>query len=669
MPGKSITEQITALYERLSRDDELQGDSNSIITQKKILEDYAKKNGFRNIIHFTDDGWSGTRFDRPGFNQMIAEVEAGKVGAVIVKDMSRLGRDYLQVGFYTEVLFREKDVRFVAVNDNVDSERGDDDFTPFRNVLNQMYARDCSRKVAASYRSKGNEGRHTGNHPLFGYLHDPEDKERWTVDEEAAVIVRRIFQMTLDGKGPYAIANTLQSEKVYCPSYYLAQKGVGNNKNKDFPDPYRWWGTTVTYLLGRMEYMGHTVNFKTFKKTYKDKNRKPTPVEKQAVFENTHEAIIDPETWHNAQRLRKTVRRVSKAAKEPNRLTGLLYCADCGAKLYNERASDKYHNHPRDNYICASYRKHTTDCTMHFVRSVIVEELILDALRKVNGFVKTNEAEFVRLVTESSSVQQVEIEKSHRKRLVESEKRVAELDRLIRQIYEDNVNGKLTDKRFEKLSGEYEREQEELEQAIVDMQVELDSFDEKNSRADRFLELTRRYTDFTELTTPMLNEFIEKVVVHERVKEYRYKASQRIDIYFNFVGMVELPGAEAEIPTEAEAVPQRYVASDTSFAPLAAYLEQQSAPSLYLPFSEVEKIIGRELCKSAYKYASYWYPGYNRPVSNVIFNSGYDVEKVDLKNHTLTLKRPGEAAALPSCSLEEAGGAGAEPPQRLTASA
>ena len=512
MPGRSETEKITALYERLSRDDELQGDSNSIVMQKKILEDFAHKNGFKNIVHFTDDGWSGTRFDRPSFMKMIEEIEAGNVGAVIIKDMSRLGRDYLQVGMYTEVLFREKGIRFIAVNDNVDSAKGDDDFVPFRNIINQWYARDTSRKVAASYRAKGMEGRRTSNHPLFGYLRDPNDKEKWIVDPEASDIVQRIFRMTLEGIGPYSIAATLQAEKLFSPSYHLAQKGVGNSKNKSFDDPYRWWGTTICYLLERVEYMGHTCSFKTYKNSYRDKHRKLADKADWKITENTHEAIIDPETWEAVQRCRKTARRIPKQAdkqeKLPNRLTGLVFCADCNAKMYHDYCKDAYHNHPRDTYFCSSYRKHTTDCTMHFVRSVVVEKLILETLREVVSFATTNEAEFVRLITETSSAQQEEMTKANRKKLTDSKKRIAELDRLIQKIYEDNINGKLSDKRFQKLSAQYEGEQEELEQATTDLQADIDSIDEQTARTDKFLELTRRYKDFSELTTPMLYEFV-----------------------------------------------------------------------------------------------------------------------------------------------------------------
>ncbi|MCL1882997.1 MAG: DUF4368 domain-containing protein [Defluviitaleaceae bacterium] len=500
--------------------------------------------------------------------------------------------------------------------------------------------------MAASYRSKGNEGLHTGNHPLYGYLRAPDNKEQWIVDSEAADVVKRIYAMTIDGKGPYQIANILQGEKVYCPSYYLSLKGVGNHQNKAFNDPYRWWGNTVVYILDRMEYMGHTCSFKTFKNHYRDKNRKKADKADWKITENTHEAIIDQKTWETAQRCRKTVRRIPKQAgtheRPPNRLTGLIYCADCGKKMYNDYAEDSYHKTPRHAYFCSSYRRKTADCTMHFVRAVVVEELILASLREVSGFANENEAEFIRLITQASSDQQEQQAKAGRKRLDDGKKRIAELDRLIRKIYEDNANGKLSDKRFEKLSAEYEGEQDELEQSIITLQADIDSIDEQTNKTDRFLELTKRYTDFTELTTLMLHEFIEKVVVHERVKGGRYSNSQQIDIYFNFVGMVELPNPATAEPEEIAPPKQLYVAKGSSFEVLGNYLKQQNTnntETITLTYSQIEEILGKPLCKSAYKFYSYWSPSHNRPAGNVIYNAGFDVAKVDVKGQKLYLRK------------------------------
>jgi len=713
---KTIDTKLIALYTRLSKDDELQGESNSIAMQKKILEDYARKNGFTNIRHFTDDGWSGTRWDRPDFVRLMDEIEADNVSVLLIKDMSRLGRDHLRVGLCLEVL-RDKDVRLIAVNEGVDTSKGEDDFMPFRNIIAEWHARDSSRKVKASIRSKGMSGQRLLSHPSYGYMCDPLDKNKWIVDPEASEIVRRIFKMTIEGKGPYDIARILQNEKVYCPSYHLALQNSGSTKHKNFDDPYRWWGASISSIIERMEYIGHTVNFKTYKNSYKDKKRRETPKDELAVFYNTHEAIIDSETWETAQRCRKTVRRIPKKAKEPNRLTGLLFCADCGGKLYHEFREATLTKTAKSNYMCSSYRKHTTECTIHFVASAIIEELILDTLQKVNGFVKDNEDEFIRLLTDTSVKQQEQATKTKRKLLASNQKRIAELDRLIRQIYEDKVNDKLSDKRFEKLSAEYEAEQEQLEQSTHELQGEISSIDEQSTRTDKFLELTRRYTDFAELTTSMLYEFIEKVVVHERVKGGRYSKYQKIDIYFNFIGMVELPSGFIDEYDEANREPEleswmRYVPSDSVFKPLGVYLEKQkeiyllqvpkspvprndtdatlNAPNsakamntieatnitseqhqihgnrkrhvrheqgglgelsnqnkhdnchqhvIILTFAEIEVILGRPLTKSAYKYPSYWYPSKNRPASNVIFNAGFDVVRVDLVGGRLILGR------------------------------
>ena len=340
--SRQSNQKITAGYCRLSRDDELQGDSNSIVNQKAILTKYAQDNGFPNLRLYCDDGFSGTNFQRPGFQKMLKDIEAGLVGVVLTKDMSRLGRDYLRVGFYTEMTFPENGVRFIAINDGVDSAKGENDFAPFRNILNEWYAKDTGKKVRAIYRAKGNEGKHTGNHPLYGYLKDPDDPQRWVIDEEAAAVVRRIFNMTIAGKGAYQIADILSAEKVLCPSAYLAGKGVGNYKNRVFPDPYRWWGTTVTYILNRIEYMGHTVNFKTYKRSFREKNRRTAPQEEWKVFENTHEArrcITTGATATNTTRPRATIISVLPTAKRPptarytlsgQRLSGSLSLKPCG---------------------------------------------------------------------------------------------------------------------------------------------------------------------------------------------------------------------------------------------------------------------------------------------------------------------------------------------------
>lgn len=633
------SETITALYCRLSRDDELQGDSNSIINQKKLLSAYCKEQGFGNPVFFVDDRWSGTDFERPDFKKMLKKVEAGEVSTLIVKDMSRIGRDYLRVGMYTEIIFPQKGVRFIAVNDSVDSAKGENEFTPFRNILNEWFARDTGKKVRAIKRAKGMEGKHTAVHPIYGYRKDPANPDHWIVDEEAADMVRRIFRMTIAGKGAYEIATILERERVLCPSAYLAGKGAGNYRNREFADPYRWWGSTVSYLLNRMEYMGHTVNFKTERPSFRDKRRVFTPKESWKVFPNTHKAIIDEETWHIAQRLRKTGRRANSLG-EANPLTGILFCADCGAKLYNERGMNP-NGKRRDAYTCSCYRKRTTECTMHYIRTDAVRELILEALREVTGYARAHRGEFEALVLNASSAQSQQKMQVGSKELTQGKRRIDELDLLLSHIYEDSVSGKITEKRFVKLSEQYEAEQATLEERIAALEAELAKVQEQNVGVDKFLALVDRYTCFDELTTPMLNEFIEKVVVFEREKRKRRKTRQRVDVYFNFIGRVEVPVKERiGVETEVESAPQkRYVAPNSTFATLGEYLAKQNVQTLSLPFDEVERIIGKKLCKSAYQYASYWYPGDSRPISNVIYNAGFDVVKADVKVQTVTFSR------------------------------
>lgn len=424
-PKKLGNGKITALYERLSRDDDLTGDSNSIINQKKMLEDYAKANGFTNCVHFTDDGWSGGSFDRPSWKRMIEGIEKGEIAAVLVKDLSRVGRDYLQVGFYTEVMFREKGVRFVAITNGVDSnKRESSEFAPFMNIMNEWYIRDCSRKITTVLRARGMSGKHTSNHCIYGYKKDPNDKDHWIIDEEAAEVVRRIYRMAIEGKGPYEIARILATEKVERPSYYLAQRGMGNHQsNYNAADPYTWRGGTVADILSKQEYMGHTVNFRTYKESYKDKRVKMTPKEDLVIFENTQEAIIDKETWERVQTLRKTIRRTDSIGKA-NPLTGLMFCADCGAKMYNHRGkagnARDWAGRPngkkrpdRDEYNCSRYdlgnQHYDKYCTTHLIRTAVVNELLLEAIKGVCDYALNNEAEFMAQVCSASEDRQEKV--------------------------------------------------------------------------------------------------------------------------------------------------------------------------------------------------------------------------------------------------------------------
>lgn len=534
--------KITALYERLSRDDELQGESNSITNQKQLLENYATQNGYSHIRHFTDDGVSGTTFDRKGFKAMVEKVEAGKVGVVIVKDMSRFGRDYLKVGFYTEVMFKEKGVRFIAINNGIDSEnQQDSDFTPFLNIMNEWYARDASRKIRAVFKARMQEGKRVSPSVPYGYLRDPEDKQKLIIDEEPASVVRRIYQMVIEGKGVTAIANTLTAEKVLIPSAYARIHCPENDHSKGFASPYLWSATAVACILQKQEYMGHTVLGKTISVSYKTKKRRKANPDELMIFKNTHPAIVDEETWNLAQKLRKTVRRPSYD-RLPHPLTGLVYCADCGSKMTHRQPSPtKKVKYDADNsYVCGSYRQLTRDCTMHFIKTSVLWELILTAIREVSDYVRQDEQAFAEKVRHTTIAHMTENQKEQKRRFLELEERNAELNVLIKRLYEGNATGKIPDKHFERLLDDYDKEQTALETEIEELKTQINEFNEDNMKADRFIAIVRRYTDFKELTTPMLNEFIEKVVVHEATGG-RKNRQQKVDIYFNFVGQVEIP--------------------------------------------------------------------------------------------------------------------------------
>lgn len=551
--------KITALYERLSRDDELQGESNSITNQKIFLEDYARRNNFQNIRHFTDDGVSGTTFDRKGFQAMIAEVEAGKVATIIVKDMSRFGRDYLKVGFYTEVMFKDKDVRFIAVNNGIDSDKqSDNDFTPFLNIMNEWYARDSSRKIQAIFKSRMEKGLRCSGSVPYGYRRDPEDKQHLIVDEEPAAVVRRIFQMVIDGYGVMSIADALTADKVMIPSAYAKCNYPENNHSKGFHDPYRWSSTAVSYILEKREYMGHTVLGKTISQNYKTKKRRKAEPEELMIFKNTHEAIVDEETWELAHRLRKTVRKPSYPDRPANPLTGLVYCADCGHKMTHRQPSPtkKKIYDADDAYVCGSYRQLTRDCTMHFIKTSALQDLILSAIREVSAFVHSDEKEFLHLVREETDAGIEKEIKEQKKRLHKAEKRIAELDILIKKLYEGNATGRIPDKHFDRMLADYDREQSELEQTVSELQQAIATQAQDYESPQKFVALVKRYTDFSELTAPMMNEFIEKVVVHEATGDRAHR-KQKVDIYFNFIGNFVLPKPEAPVLTAEQQEAER----------------------------------------------------------------------------------------------------------------
>ncbi|MCY7219312.1 recombinase family protein [Streptococcus dysgalactiae] len=535
-------EKITALYERLSRDDELEGESNSIVNQKKILEEYASKNNLTNIIHFTDDGISGTQFDRPGFMEMMNGVNTGNIGCIIVKDMSRLGRDYLKVGQCMEIL-RQKGVRLIAINDNVDSFYREDDFTPFRNIMNEWYARDTSRKIQSTFRSKGESGKHTASTPPYGYIKDEKDKDKWIVDEKAAEIVRRIFNLTMDGAGPYKIAKILEADKIDIPAYHQQKMGYGLYQSKNFEYPYRWCSSTIASILKKKEYLGHTVNFKT-RKHFKDKKSKYVSEDKWLIFENTHEAIIDQETFDNVQRIRGNVKRYPDGWGEYHPLTGLMYCADCGSKMYVHRTNN-YKNIPY--YVCSNYKKvpcGTLCPSAHRIKAEVVLNLIQETLKDIKNYLdEDNEAFICSIQNEMEEKEKIEIEKK-KVRLTESQNRLRELERLMCRIYEDMILEKIPSSRYEILNSQYETEQRALSKEIEDLELVISRYENETDRARKFISLISRYENFDELTTTMINEFVEKIIVHERDRKGSQTSKQKIEIYFNFIGNYELPQAE-----------------------------------------------------------------------------------------------------------------------------
>ena len=549
-------EKITPLYERLSRDDELQGESNSISNQKQMLEDFARRNGLPNPTHFTDDGISGTRFDRPGFLAMMEEVEAGRVEAIVIKDMSRLGRDYLKVGQVMEVL-RQRGVRLIAINDGVDSLKGDDDFTPFRNIMNEFYARDTSRKIRSVFKSKGMSGKHLTGTVIYGYLWD-EKREHWLVDEEAAEVVRRIFSLTLEGYGPYQIACKLSADRIEIPVVHLARFNEGVNRSKPVKDPYGWGSSTIVNILKKREYLGHTINFKT-RKHFKDKKSHYVSEDEWTIFENTHEAIIDQQTFDLVQKIRSNVRRYPNGWGEAAPLTGLLYCADCGGKMYVHRTN----NGKRiSQYTCSNYTKvpcGTLCLTQHRINESAVLTLVSDTLRAIAEYSRNDRTEFIHTVQETQVAQQSADISKKRRHLATAQKRAGELEKLICKIYEDNALGKLPDTRYKALDAQYAKEQDALEIEIAELEKAVTGYEQSQKSAEKFIALIDKYENFDTLTNTMLNEFVEKILVHERARKGSQDTTQEIEIYFNFLGRYIPPSLQpvSLTPEEQEELRKR----------------------------------------------------------------------------------------------------------------
>ena len=535
MSVKQTESKITALYERLSRDDDNAGDSNSIVNQKKYLESYAQQRGYTNCRHYTDDGWSGGNFERPAWKQLIADIEAGKVAHVIVKDMSRAGRDYLQTGFYTEVFFRQHGVHFVAIANSVDSDdQNSNEFAPFLNIMNEWYLRDLSRKQKTAIRVKGESGKPTTNCAIYGYRKDPENKKRWIIDPEAAEVVKRIFALCLDGCGPSQIARILKDDKVITPTIHFQQTGRAT-RNAPPDNPFNWTGDTIADILERPEYQGHTVNFKTYKQSYKSKKTCNNPEEKWLVFENTHEAIIDADTWARVQELRKNKRRPTRTGKT-NMFSGIVRCADCGEKLYY--CTSRNFEARQDHFVCSTSRlKGKEVCATHFIRAVVLERGVLAHMRMTIACVANHEEQFRKAMGAKQKAEAKRELAAKRRQLTQAERRIEELDRLFKRIYEDNVGGKLSDSRFQMLSDDYEQEQKELREKLLRLNEEITEQEEQAENIDRFICKVRKYLDLNELTPTILNDMVKAVYVHAPDKSKGYR-EQQIDISYDLVGIL-----------------------------------------------------------------------------------------------------------------------------------
>ena len=533
-------DNITALYARLSQEDALDGESNSIANQKKILLKYATDNGFPNPTFFIDDGVSGVTFDRPGWNEMIRLAEAGKVKTVIVKDMSRMGRDYLKVGYYTESFFAERDIRYIAINDGVDSDKGDNDFTPFRNLFNDFYARDTSKKIRAVMRAKGNSGEHLCTNPPYGYIKDPADKKKWIVDEEAAKIVKRIFDLCIAGKGPMQLAKMLTAQHVLTVKAHYAQRD-----GKPLPEkPYQWSPKSVAGILERPEYTGCTVNFKTYSKSHKLKKRLHNAPENQRIFPNTQPAIIEEQIFVRVQELRENKRRPAKQAERQWLFSGLLYCADCGSKLHF--ATGKNMTPQQDCYRCSRYKSNTGDCTMHFIREETLKLFVLQRIFDVTALFFDDAMAFEE-AAKKQHFQEAEKEARKRKReITQAEKRIAELDRIFRRIYEDDISGIISHERFLKFSADYEAEQKELTEQVKAWRDAVETFEQDQADFASFAAIVRKYVGIRELTPTIVKEFVKKIIVHAPDKSSGHRR-QKIELVWNFIGEVNLPGDDQTV--------------------------------------------------------------------------------------------------------------------------
>ncbi len=531
---------ITALYCRLSRDDGAEGDSNSVANQKRMLTKYAKENGFGNTRFYVDDGYTGTNFNRPGFLKLLEDIEMGYVSTIIVKDMSRLGRDYLQVGYYTDTYFPDRNIRFIAVNDCVDSNDGENELAPFRNVMNEMYARDISRKVRSSHRLRGNAGEPLSQ-PPYGYMKSPENKKKWIVDAEAAQVVQDIFRMCLEGKGNETIARILQEQKVLIPMAYWQSKGLPRGGKKTQPNPYKWCKTSVSKILAQQEYCGDVINFKTYSKSFKNKSRIPNAPENWAVFKNVHEPIIDREVFEAVQKLiSKTKRRAPKKENsEKNMFCDLLYCADCGSKLWSHVNTV---NKNIQYFSCSNYKTDTrgTCKTRHYIRADAIEQVVMLELRRMAQFLQDDEEAFAELLAQKTNKDILKEQKYLEEELCKSIARNKKVSGFYEKLYEDNASGKVTDEWFMQLSHKYEVERMELKAKIAELQKRIRNIGTMQQNKENFINAIRRFMEMKKLTAPLLRELIDKITVYE-TEGVGKNRSQRIMIHYKFVGYIEIP--------------------------------------------------------------------------------------------------------------------------------
>lgn len=540
--GQSNNEKITALYCRLSRDDEQLGESNSIKNQKSILSKYAKDNHFINTKFFVDDGYSGTSFTRPAFMEMMELAESGNVGTIIVKDHSRLGRNRLIIGQLLEEDFVRLNIRYIAIMDNIDTDKGLNDFLPIQDWFNEMHAKNTSQKVREVFKNKGNSGIPLTINVPYGYKKDPLDKTKWIIDEPAAEIVKRIYDLCIQGYGTHQICNILKQEKVPTPKEYKAIHGLCNYHISEVK--YCWQDRSIYDILFRQEYIGDTVNFKGTTKSFKDKSKIYFPKEQWKIFKNTHEPIIDKETWDTVQRIRENRQRPTKIGKT-NIFSGHLFCKDCGSKLYY--CTSRSYKENRHFYRCSKYKNTSSkSCTSHTIREHILKELVLENIKQVLSYIRSYEDLFIKQKLETSLEEQKKIDSTNKKLLSQYEKRIKDIDNLIQHIYEDNISGKITDKRFTTLSLNYEKEQKELKSKVKELVNMLDTTKQQELDLTSFVSKVKQYTEISELTPEIINELISKIYVYQSEK-VNGKPTQQIDIYYNGVGIINIPVNEYEL--------------------------------------------------------------------------------------------------------------------------